>query len=223
MLPFDLSLQSVDNPLLCTAWQSDPGWDDLKTIEFLTLPLISPRVIWGRLSQVVARYQAACKGHLFWNFDAGKQARTASEGARTALEDVRPSSLLNRCIVRLTAVGLRSFSNNVIGDGLAWIKLLVIQKFIFAYVAWQVFWGDYQIFGTVIERDKWQKIVLLSSKTSNLKILEQAPSFDSLFVDIEGALQMLSYISSSWENNNIHLQCIYNQMIWFKDCVLSSD
>ena len=43
----------------------------------------------------------------------------ASEGARTALKDVSPSSLLNRCIVRLTAVGLRSFSNNVIGDGLA--------------------------------------------------------------------------------------------------------
>ena len=57
MLPFNPRLQSVDNPLLCTAWQSDPGWDDLKTIEFLTLPLISPRVIWSRLSQVVARLQ----------------------------------------------------------------------------------------------------------------------------------------------------------------------
>ena len=46
----------------------------------------------------------------------------ASEGARTALEDVRPSSLLNRCIVRVAA--------------------------------WQVFFGDYQIFDTVMERDK---------------------------------------------------------------------
>ena len=93
----------------------------------------------------------ACKGHLFWNVDAGEQARTASEGARTALEDVSPSSLLYRCIVRLAAVGLRSFSTNVIGAG---IKLLVIHKFIFAYVAWQAFFGDYQIFDAVMERDK---------------------------------------------------------------------
>ena len=53
--------------------------------------------------------------------------------------------------MRLVAVGLRSFSTNVIGAG---IKLLVIYKFIFAYVAWQAFFGDYQIFDTVMERDK---------------------------------------------------------------------
>ena len=45
MLPFNPSLQSVDNPLLCTAWQSDPGLDDLKNYRISHIAVFHKRYL----------------------------------------------------------------------------------------------------------------------------------------------------------------------------------